>query len=115
MFLDVCTLVLPLPAVSNLQLARKTKMYVIRVFSFGILVTAVTCARLRSFVTFGNSINTTWEYVPLYIWSAIEVQMGINGACLPPTRGLFRHLCLRVSLTRRSPSGSSSVTNPRSG
>lgn len=56
-------------------------------------VTVVSILRLRSIVEFGSdSLNPTWDFFEVSLWSCIEVNVGIWCVCLPS----FRLLLVRV-------------------
>lgn len=87
-------------------------------------VTVISVLRLRSLVTFGaNSLNPTWEFFDVSMWSNIEINVGIICICMPALRLLLVRLFPKIlGTTQRyyakySNSGNKSANDrePRSG
>lgn len=56
-------------------------------------MTVVSILRLRAILKFGSeSMNPTWDYLELTLWSCIELNVGIWCMCLPS----FRLLIVRL-------------------
>ena len=56
-------------------------------------VTVVSILRLKSLIAFGaESLNPTWDFFELALWSNVEVNVGIVCACLPNIRLLLLKL-----------------------
>ena len=91
---DLTALILPLPALYQLQLTYswKKKARVFVMFSIGLIATLVSILRLRSLVYFGKTRNPTWDLVELTIWSVTESKVGIICACLPMAAVFFTRL-----------------------
>jgi hypothetical protein len=71
--------------------------------------------RLHTLLAFGNSIDPTWDYVPVTIWTELELASGFVCACLPAVRILLVMIIpksLLTSLTSRSKSRSHSAPTP---
>lgn len=49
----------------------------------------VSAIRLKVLVGFGNSIDPTWDYMFVVIWTAIELGVAIALSCLPAVRLLL--------------------------
>ncbi|KAH7031558.1 uncharacterized protein B0I36DRAFT_227669, partial [Microdochium trichocladiopsis] len=87
--LDVAMLVLPMPALWKLKMSIRKKLQVMFMFSLGIFVTIVSAVRLQYIVAFATTRNPTQDFVPVGIWSVVEVSVSIICACLPALRSLL--------------------------
>ncbi|KAK2589759.1 hypothetical protein QQS21_012559 [Conoideocrella luteorostrata] len=92
--LDVWMILIPLKEVYNLRMHWKKKTGVIVMFLMGTFVTVVSILRLLSLSQFDASINITWDYYGVALWSTIEINVGIICTSLPT---------LRLILVRISP------------
>ncbi|KAH8662479.1 cfem domain-containing protein [Xylariales sp. PMI_506] len=88
-FLDLATIILPLPELFRLSMSWKKKAQIILMFAVGLFVTLVSVIRLRSLIEFGTTTNLTQDYVETGYWSTIEVPVGVICACMPAVRSLF--------------------------
>lgn len=48
----------------------------------------ISAIRLHALLIFGNSIDPSWDYVFVVIWTALELGVAIIAACLPALRSL---------------------------
>lgn len=59
--------------------------------------------RLKSLILYQSRNNVTWEFAEVYLWSSIEIGVGIICACLPTLRlVLVRILPVLAGTTVRS-------------
>ncbi|KAF2498993.1 hypothetical protein BU16DRAFT_559023 [Lophium mytilinum] len=86
--LDIFVMVLPLRQLSRLNMNWRKKMAVMSMFLVGTFVLIVSILRLQALISFANSQNLTWDYVPGSYWSTIEFDVGIICACMPSLRAL---------------------------
>ena len=104
---DLAILFLPMPILTGMRLPKKQKIILIFTFSFGAFVAAVDVVRIaylqkaavnRFKVVQGNSGETTrvqeqndfpWYASLSFMWSAVEVNLGIICACVPSLKPLF--------------------------
>lgn len=84
--IDVCMLAIPLAQIRCMNLHWKKKIGAGLMFGIGTFVTIVSIIRLKSLVTFANSVNPTWDNWDVSNWSTIELNVGIMCACLPSIR-----------------------------
>ncbi|KAF2008731.1 hypothetical protein BU24DRAFT_359618, partial [Aaosphaeria arxii CBS 175.79] len=89
---DIIIIALPLPQIYRLQISRERKIGIMIMFTLGVFVTIASIIRLRSLITFAASINPTYDYVDVTLWSLFEIVVGIVMACLPGNRALIRFL-----------------------
>ena len=89
---DVVILILPLPLLARLNVSRRSKLAIIFMFSLGIFAVVTSCVRLRYIVSFGSSVNPTWDYVGTLVWTGLELAVAIIIASLPAIRLLFTRM-----------------------
>ncbi|KAG5979045.1 hypothetical protein E4U55_005633 [Claviceps digitariae] len=83
---DVWMILIPLFEVRHLRLHWKKKTGVIFMFLMGTFVTVVSALRLAYLSSFEASINITWDYYDVALWSTIEINVGIICTSLPTMR-----------------------------
>ncbi|KAH6619312.1 hypothetical protein B0J18DRAFT_445595 [Chaetomium sp. MPI-SDFR-AT-0129] len=83
---DVAVFLLPLPALSRLNLRRGQKLGLLGVFSLGFFTCAISVIRIQYLKL---SPDVTWDNVASSCWSIGELCSGITCACLPTLRPLI--------------------------
>ncbi|PVI00787.1 hypothetical protein DM02DRAFT_466239, partial [Periconia macrospinosa] len=91
-FTDVLVITLPIPAILTLQLPRKQKIGVSVIFALAFFVCIISILRIPSIFKAGNSKDPTYENISIAIWSIVEVNVAIIGACLSTLKPLFVRL-----------------------
>ncbi|GAB7342180.1 hypothetical protein MBLNU457_g0434t1 [Dothideomycetes sp. NU457] len=103
---DLAMLFLPMPILTGMRLPRKQKAILVVTFGFGVFVAVVDIirvaylqnaatyriSRLSQDVNRGDEIDATdfsWNASFSFMWSAIEVCVGIMVACVPALKPLF--------------------------
>jgi hypothetical protein len=86
---DIILLILPLASIRNLQMKRYRKIAVGLMFSIGTFGCIATIVRLRTLLGFKMSIDPTWDYVPVTIWTELELLAGFACVSLPSIRILI--------------------------
>ncbi|KAF1957015.1 hypothetical protein CC80DRAFT_534987 [Byssothecium circinans] len=86
---DFIIILLPMPVIRTLNLARKQKWALIGVFALGGFVCVMSIVRLHSLVAISNSADPTYDNPPAAKWSAVESNVAIICSCLPALRPLF--------------------------
>ncbi|PTB62326.1 putative PTH11-typeG-protein-coupled receptor [Trichoderma citrinoviride] len=94
---DVMVLALPIAPIMSLQLSMRNKLMLCAIFMMGGFVTVTSVLRATSVKnSLANKADTTWNFIERGIWTLIEANAGIIGACLPalrqPLARLFPHL-----------------------
>ena len=90
-FLDVCSLLLPLPKLWRLPTSLLTKAGISSVFLVGFAVTACSCVRMTYILEYTRSSkNITYDYTGLALWSHIEVYLSMICCSMPQVPGLLR-------------------------
>ncbi|KAM3084076.1 hypothetical protein ACMFMF_001432 [Clarireedia jacksonii] len=96
---DILVVVLPIPVLMKLQLGRKKKLAVLFMFAVGSFGCIISMIRLKSLLSFGNSIDPTWDYTMTVIWTVAELGVAIMCACFPAIRSLLVRLNPKVFAT----------------
>ncbi|KAL8408572.1 hypothetical protein RB594_007128 [Gaeumannomyces avenae] len=87
---DVVIITFPILLVAGLEaMTRRKKMYVAGMFGVGGLGCIATILRLSTLEGFGDSIDPSWDYLPVTYWTSIELAAGFIVSCMPA----FRTLC----------------------
>ncbi|KAH7123622.1 hypothetical protein B0J11DRAFT_529483 [Dendryphion nanum] len=89
---DVILLVLPLFFIKNLQMKRYNKIAVGLMFSIGSFGCITTIVRLQTLLMFKVTFDPTWDYVPIVIWTELEITACFLCVCLPSIRVLIMRL-----------------------
>jgi hypothetical protein len=130
---DIIILILPMVSVSKLKTNKYRKIAIGVMFAFGTLYATplhtfayavltlnsgciTTILRLHSLFDFKISIDPTWDYVSVTIWTELELASGFVCVSLPAIRILITMIFpgnLLSSITsRKSKSGSITRNNP---
>ena len=83
---DIVLLVLPLVFIQNLQMKRQRKWAVGFMFSIGTFGCIATIFRFRTLTLFKISVDPTWDYVAVTIWTELELAAGFVCVSLPSIR-----------------------------
>ncbi|KAF1849826.1 MFS monosaccharide transporter-like protein [Cucurbitaria berberidis CBS 394.84] len=106
---DLAIFFLPMPILTSMRLPKKQKIILVITFGFGIFVAAVDVVRIaylqdaqretlntaasQKSVTGNEQRNTgdfAWYASLSYMWSAVEINMGIMCGCVPALKPLVR-------------------------
>ena len=109
---DLAVLVLPIPVLTGMQLPRKQKTILIATFGLGVYVIATDIVRIyylqQSSSGFsgvseadtspllGDEVNFAWYASLSFMWSAVEVNVGIVCACVPTLKPLISRILPRL-------------------
>ncbi|OWY51244.1 cytidine and deoxycytidylate deaminase zinc-binding region [Alternaria alternata] len=85
---DIILLVLPLFFIRKLQMKRYRKAAVGFMFAIGTFGCVATIIRLHTLTKFKISMDPTWDYVPVTIWTELELAAGFVCVSLPSIRVL---------------------------
>ncbi|KAK3292671.1 uncharacterized protein B0H64DRAFT_234029 [Chaetomium fimeti] len=89
---DVWILALPIPQLLNLQLGRRKKVYLIMMFSVGLVITIISIVRFSGLITYSTSTNPTFNNVNVATYSVIECNISIMCCCMPAMLSFLRHV-----------------------
>ncbi|KAE9365589.1 MFS general substrate transporter [Stipitochalara longipes BDJ] len=116
---DIAILILPIPVLTSMQLPRKQKMILIATFGLGIYVIATDVVRIyylqqssgpsnpTTSPLLGNEVDFSYHASISFMWSAVEVNLGIVCACIPTMKPLISRILPILIDNRRSTSCSS--------
>ncbi|KAF3031781.1 hypothetical protein E8E11_000960 [Didymella keratinophila] len=106
---DLIILFMPMPGLWGLQMKRSRKIAVAFMFAVGAFGCITTIIRLHSLAGFKISLDPTWDYTNVVIWTGAELAAGIVCASLPAVRQLLMMILpsrFQTFLTNRSRSRS---------
>ncbi|RYO99942.1 hypothetical protein DL764_006651 [Monosporascus ibericus] len=83
---DVAIFLLPLPALSTLNLRKPQKLFLMGIFSLGFFTCAISVIRFR-YLRIDEDFS--WENVETSSWSVGELSSALTCVCLPTLRPLF--------------------------
>lgn len=102
---DIAVLVLPIPVLTGIQLPRKQKTILVATFGLGLYVIATDIIRIfylqesssgywdvednSTSPLLGNEVNFAWYASLSFLWSAVEVNVGMVCACVPTLKPLI--------------------------
>ncbi|CAD6503184.1 BgTH12-02852 [Blumeria graminis f. sp. triticale] len=100
-FTDLTILVLPLPVLTSMRLPPRQKSVLVATFALGIFVTIVDVVRIyylqetrhsQNLQTsrLGTVVDFAWNAGTAFMWSAVEVNVGIICACIPTLKPLIK-------------------------
>ncbi|KAH6645895.1 hypothetical protein BKA67DRAFT_582660 [Truncatella angustata] len=113
-FQDCLLLVLPLPLLLTLNTSWRKKINIVVMFSLGFFILLTSSIRLRYIVQFARTLNPTWDYVDVLIWTALEVNISIIVICLPAIRAFLSQSVPKIfGTTVRSASASQPISGTR--
>ena len=130
---DLAILFLPMPILTSMRLPRKQKMILIITFSFGAFVAVVDVVRIAYLqdafqvrlreVGTSNTANSphleqddfSWYASLSFMWSAIEVHVGIMCACVPALKPLASRILPSLLRDTNDPYDTSHINHPGTG
>lgn len=118
---DLAILVLPIPVLTGMRLPQRQKTILVLTFALGIFVTIVDVIRiyylqqasidqLQSHQQLGTSNDFAWTASIAFMWSAVEVNVGIICACIPTLKPLIKRI-MPAMIVDRSWSNTTSDKN----
>ncbi|KAH7330522.1 hypothetical protein BKA65DRAFT_597565 [Rhexocercosporidium sp. MPI-PUGE-AT-0058] len=98
---DFLIIGLPIRVVWKMNLDRKKKLSVAFMFALGGFGCIISIVRLQSLLIFGTSIDPSWDYVAVTIWTVLELAVAIICSCLPALRTLIIHIYPKLASSFR--------------
>ncbi|KAH8767580.1 integral membrane protein [Hyaloscypha finlandica] len=95
---DLLIVALPLPVLVKLNMGKKKKIGVGFMFTVGSFGCVVSMIRLKSLLSFGNSLDP-WDYVDVVIWTIAELAVAMVCSCFPAMRNLLMRIYPRAFLS----------------
>ncbi len=115
-FLDFYVWVLPLPTLYNTSLPLSQRLALVTLFSFGLIVVIASCVRIYwVHYVLEQTYDVTWYGFQLWIWTAVEVQLGLICGCVPWLKSLFKLWKTGQTVTGTSGPGQSVAQNRTTG
>ncbi|KAI4122416.1 MAG: hypothetical protein LQ338_005839 [Usnochroma carphineum] len=100
---NIIMLVLPIPWLWDLRLARAKKLALVGIFTLGCFV-CISCIVRFPLLAAVVQTDASWTIIPAGIWIAVECNIGIASVCLPLMRPLihveFSNISTYFSLSR---------------
>lgn len=88
---DFIVWILPLPALYRARLPLEQRLALIVLFSFGLVVVLAACIRTYWIhYVVEETYDVTWEGFNLWIWTAVELHLGVICGCVPWLKSLFK-------------------------
>ncbi|QSZ35268.1 hypothetical protein DSL72_008137 [Monilinia vaccinii-corymbosi] len=80
---DFTILLLPIPVIWGLQTRTMRKIGISAIFGAGILACSASVMRLYETIHLSRTQDTTYDLLPILLWSIVEIDIGIVCGCLP--------------------------------
>ncbi|KAL4805606.1 hypothetical protein BDV18DRAFT_152846 [Aspergillus unguis] len=87
---DLWILAMPIPQLLKLQLPLKKKIYLVLMFSVGIVITVMSIVRFSGLIQYSTSSNATYNNVMVATYSVIECNISIMCCCMPAVLSCLR-------------------------
>lgn len=106
---DIIIITMPIGMLFRLNMALRRKLLIGVMFAIGGFGVIATVLRLQTLLVFGNSLDPTFDYIPVIVWTTAELAAGIICTCLPAIRKLLekpmRRFIDSTWSNKRNPSG----------
>jgi hypothetical protein len=101
--LDFFVWMLPLPTLYHTKLPLSQRLALITLFSFGLVVVSAGCIRIYWLhYIIQETYDVTWYGFHLWLWTAVEVQLGLICGCVPWLKSLFQFWKTKQAVTDTS-------------
>ena len=112
---DILVYVLPMPTLVRLNLPWSQRIILLVVFGFGAVVVVAGIMRLYYVhLTVYETYDVTWVGYNLWIWTAVEVNLGIICGCVPALKPLAYKARTKISSSNYMKTHSSSSRKSKS-
>jgi len=88
---DIAILILPLMVLRKLQMSMRRKVAIYFTFSMGIFVCGVGVVRIYYSINIGNAVDVSWNNANSFIWTSVQIFMGVICSCVPASAPLLRY------------------------
>ncbi|TEY64379.1 hypothetical protein BOTCAL_0148g00020 [Botryotinia calthae] len=89
-FFDWLFALLPIPMLWDIKMSLRLKFSVMVILGLGIVASIATIIRLKYLVAFLNVTDSLYSIAPVFVWSTIEIALGIIAASTSTLRPLLR-------------------------
>lgn len=100
--LDLWVTLLPAPIAWKLDLPFKARVGVLGMFLLGLLICICGALKTRYIYTLGYTYDEPWVASPIWILSAVELDVGILCSCAPTPRLVMRSFLERIRASSSS-------------
>lgn len=111
---DVLVFILPIHGLLKLKISWQKKFGLCSVFLVGFLVTICSIVRLQYLVRLSDSINISWDFQYIGMWSLVEANCSVVCCCMPAMAGLVQRVWSARS-PEHSYGGSTTVDSEKEG
>lgn len=88
--LDFWVMILPCPIVWKLNMPRKARVGALGMFLLGLLICICGLLKTRYIYTLFHTYDESWVATPIWILSAVELDVGVICSCAPGLRVVAR-------------------------
>lgn len=93
---DLVLVIMPLPYVWKLHASLAQRIVLGGIFALGMFVSIVSMIRLSVLLdTASGPFDLTYTFKDVYLWSLVEINVGLTCACLPSLRPIVRLIGLK--------------------
>ncbi|KAJ5496504.1 hypothetical protein N7463_008491 [Penicillium fimorum] len=89
---DLWVIGLPIPMLFGLQLKTRKKVYLVLMFSIGIIITVISIVRFSGLLEYSTTSNITYNNVMVETYSVIECNVSIMCCCMPALLSTLRRV-----------------------
>ncbi|KAI2730083.1 hypothetical protein CBS147332_1935 [Penicillium roqueforti] len=89
---DLWIIGLPIPMLFGLQLKTSKKIYLVLMFSIGIVITVISIVRFSGLLKYSTTSNLTYNNVMVATYSVIECNVSIMCCCMPTLLSTLRRV-----------------------
>ncbi|KAH7346287.1 hypothetical protein BKA65DRAFT_551206 [Rhexocercosporidium sp. MPI-PUGE-AT-0058] len=86
--IDFAILIMPIPRLLALRVPRRQRNTVLFLFSFGLIASVISIARLPFIIQYGKTTDPLFDNIGPGIWTISEMASAIIAACLPTLKPL---------------------------
>ncbi|TGO07556.1 hypothetical protein BTUL_0265g00050 [Botrytis tulipae] len=87
---DYVVVILPMHTLWKLQLPFKQRISLCMLFAIGFLASTASIVRTVYVTESTSNYDRTWPTYLVFIWSSVEVYLGLFCACMPPSVGFWK-------------------------
>ena len=97
--MDLVLSLMPIRLIRNLNRSTSEKILIGALMSLGLLATAISCAKMTTFTTFGKGDIMQATILPS-LWAKLEEQVGIIASSLPCLKNPVEQLLKRLGILK---------------
>ncbi|PQE28739.1 integral membrane family protein [Rutstroemia sp. NJR-2017a WRK4] len=89
-FFDWLFALLPIPVLWNIKMNNRLKISIALILSLGVVASIATIIRLKYIVALGELSDGLYSIAPVFLWSSVELGLGIIAASVATLRPILR-------------------------